>query len=363
MDLSSLQDRENIERVTGLLRRIAPRKELRLLHVCGTHENTITRFGMRSLLPDNVKVVAGPGCPVCVTSTAAIDQAIEIAGNHARVFTYGDMFGVPGSGGSLRDARAAGAQVKVVYSVSDAVRIARESGEPSAFFSIGFETTAPTTASVIAAGVPDNLSFITSHRLIPPALMTLLGSGRISIDGLICPGHVSTIIGTKPYEPIVEKFGIPVAISGFEPLDVLISIVDLVKQHRDGRPRVFNEYFRSVRPNGNRRALRLMEKVFTVCDEEWRGIGLLPESGLRLREEFRDLEASRRFGIPEREGTGMPPGCRCADVLLGSCAPSDCPHFATTCTPGSPVGPCMVSSEGTCRIWLQYGGSIEEASD
>jgi hydrogenase expression/formation protein HypD len=360
MDLSALQNRENIERAARLLRRIAPREELRFLHVCGTHENTVTRFGMRSLLPDTIKVVSGPGCPVCVTSTSAIDGAIEIARNHALVFTFGDMFAVPGSGESLRDARAAGARVKIVYSVGDAARIARESSEPCAFFSIGFETTAPTTASVIDSGVPDNLSFITSHRLITPAMMTLLGSGRINIDGLICPGHVSTIIGTRPYQPIVDEFGIPSVICGFEPLDIMISIIELVKQHRSGKARVHNEYTRSVRTEGNPRAMELMEKVFQPCDSDWRGIGMLPGSGLRLREEFQDLEANRRFGLRERPGKGMPAGCRCAEVLLGSCAPQDCPHFASSCTPDSPVGPCMVSSEGTCRIWFLYGGTQKD---
>ncbi len=356
MDLSPLQSREVIVRAASILGKIAPTEKLKLLHVCGTHENTVTRFGIRSIIPPNIEVVAGPGCPVCVTSTSAIDQAIDIAHNHAKVFTYGDMFGVPGSDGSLKDARAEGAQVKVVYSVSDAVRIAGSSGEPSTFFSIGFETTAPTTASVIRAGTPSNLTFITSHRLIPPALVALLSSGRIEIDGLICPGHVSTIIGTRPYEVLAREFGIPVAVSGFEPLDVLVSIIDLVKQYKAGKPRVFNEYTRSVRPEGNKRAMEIMNQIFEVCDADWRGIGNIPSSGLRLREEYSHLDAAERFGIEERTPLEMPTGCKCASVLLGSSSPTDCPFFGKGCTPDRPVGPCMVSNEGTCKIWYLYGG-------
>jgi hydrogenase expression/formation protein HypD len=356
MDLSKLQSREAVGRAVDLLRKVDPGEELRFLHVCGTHENTITRYGLRSIVPRNIGVVAGPGCPVCVTSTSAIDQAIEIAQNHARMYTYGDMFTVPGGSGSLKDARAGGARVKVVYSASDAVRLAEASVEESTFFSIGFETTVPATASVVLSGVPDNMSFITSHRLIPPALLALLRSGRIEIDGLICPGHVSTIIGTEPYRFLVEDFGIPVAVSGFEPLDVIVSLIDLVKQHVDRDPRVYNEYTRAVRPEGNRVAMDMVERVFEVCDEEWRGIGTLPSSGLRLREEFSDLDAVERYGIGERASKGMPAGCRCSEVLLGSSQPTDCPHFGSGCTPDRPIGPCMVSSEGTCRIWFQYGG-------
>ena len=359
MDLSSLHSKEVVQRAAGLLRKMAPREDLRFLHVCGTHESTITRYGIRSMIPKSVRVVAGPGCPVCVTSTSSIDQAIEIAEDHARVYTYGDMFTVPGGNGSLKDARARGGRVKVVYSASDALRLADASGEPSTFFSIGFETTAPTTASIIRSGVPENLSFITSHRLIPPALLALLNSGKIEIDGLICPGHVSTIIGTEPYRFLAEDSGIPVAVSGFEPLDVIISLIDLVKQHVGGTPRVYNEYTRSVRPEGNRVALEMMDSVFEVCDEDWRGIGTLPSTGLRLREEFADLDAVGRYGLGEKPSLDMPAGCRCSEVLLGSSQPSDCPLFGAGCSPDNPVGPCMVSSEGTCKIWFQYGGQRE----
>lgn len=359
MDQSALQSREMVERAASLLRRIAPERELRFLHVCGTHENTVARYGLRSLLPPNVKVVAGPGCPVCVTSTSAIDKAIEVARDHGTLYTYGDMFRVPGSRMSLKDARASDARVKVVYSVTDALRLAGEAGEDSTFFSIGFETTAPTTAAVIDGGVPENLTFLTSHRLIPPALSALLGSGRIELDGLICPGHVSTIIGTRPYQPIVDDFGIPVAVSGFEPLDVMMSLIELVRQVSSGQPRVFNEYSRIVKVEGNPKALGLMAKVFRVCDSEWRGIGVLPSSGLDLSEEFSHLDASRRFGLREAPPAEMPKGCICSEVLLGAAVPPDCPMYGVGCTPESPLGPCMVSSEGTCRIHLLYGGHRE----
>ena len=296
---------------------------------------------------------------MCVTSTSDIDQAIEIATHHARLFTYGDMFGVPGSNDSLRDARARGAMVKVVYSISDAVRIAEASTEPSTFFSIGFETTTPLTASIIQSGVPENFTFLTSHRLIPPALDALLRSGRIEIDGLICPGHVSTIIGTEPYKVFAHEFGIPVAITGFEPLDVMLSIIDLVKQSKTGRAKVFNEYSRCVRKEGNKLAKKIMGDVFQVCDSEWRGIGNLPSSGLKLRDEFSELDAAGRFGVEKKPSIGMPAGCRCSEVLLGSASPADCRLFGSGCTPDHPIGPCMVSSEGTCSIWFLYGGREE----
>jgi len=355
MDLSPFQSRELVERAAALLRRISPKEELRFMHVCGTHENTVARFGIRSLLPSQIKVVAGPGCPVCVTCPSEIDPAIEIARKHATVFTYGDMFGVPGSSMSLREARAEGAKVKVVYSVSDAIKMVNPVAGPSTFFSIGFETTAPLTASVIWSGLPKDFTFIVSHRLIPPALVALLDSGRIEIDGVICPGHVSTIVGTHPYEVLVKEFGIPVVISGFEPLDLVLSIIELVKQHKAGA-RVFNEYSRCVKPEGNTRARQLMDEVFEVCDMDWRGIGSLPSSGLRLREEFSDLDALKEFRVRTRRDSNMPRGCKCSQVLLGSLPPAECPLFASRCTPDSPVGPCMVSSEGTCRIWFLHGG-------
>lgn len=356
MDLSSFQDRDAVQRAAKLLLRKAPRRQLTFLHVCGTHENTIARYGLRSLLPDSVRIVAGPGCPVCVTSTCEIDSMIEIAQDHARVFTYGDMFSVPGSGRSLRDARADGADVQVVYSLADAISIARKSPKPSAFFSIGFETTAPLAATTVLAGVPPDFYFQISHRLIPPAMRALLDAGEIRIDGLLCPGHVSTIIGAEPYEPFAREYGIPIAIAGFEPLDVMLALIDLVDQVNSGKPRVFNEYSRAVRWTGNRKAQGMIERVFETCDSEWRGLGTLPESGLRLRDEYRDLDVRNRFDLKPREPAPMPPGCRCADVLLGSADPSDCPLFGDRCTPPTPVGPCMVSSEGTCRIWYTYGG-------
>ncbi len=355
LDLSPFQSRELVERAAALLRRIAPKEELRFMHVCGTHENVVTRYGIRSLLPPQIRVVAGPGCPVCVTCPAEIDSAIQIARKHATLFTYGDMFGVPGSSISLRDARGEGARVKVVYSMADAIGMANPVAGPSVFFSIGFETTAPITASVIRSGVPKDFAFIVSHRLIPPALVALLDSGKVEMDGVICPGHVSTIIGTHPYDVLAKEFGVPVVISGFEPLDIVLSLVELVKQHKRGA-RVFNEYSRSVKPEGNPRARRLIDEVFETCDMDWRGIGTLPSSGLRLREEFSDLDALKKYRIRVRRDDRMPTGCKCSDVLLGSLSPTQCPLFGSRCTPDSPVGPCMVSSEGTCRTWFLHGG-------
>ena len=310
------------------------------------------------MLPENIRLLSGPGCPVCVTPNHYLDRAIAYSRlRDVIVATFGDMVKVPGSYCSLEKVRSQGANVVVVYSAMDALKLAQQVPDKKVvFLGIGFETTAPTTASAVLSGVPEGFSFLVAHRLIPPALTSLLDMGRIELDGLICPGHVSTIIGANAYRVFAEKYGIPVAISGFEPLDVILSLVDLVRQHKDGAPRVFNEYSRCVRPEGNRRALEMMSEVFEVRDAEWRGIGTLPMSGLGLRDGYADLDAARIYRVKTNSRQSMPPGCRCSEVLLGTCSPTECPLFGSACTPARPVGPCMVSGEGTCRIWFQYGG-------
>lgn len=328
---------------------------VKFCHVCGTHEWTITHYGLRSLLPDDVEVIAGPGCPVCVVPAAEIDEAIELALNGVTVTTYGDLLRVPGSEKSLQDARANGGDVRVVYGANDAVQMAEK--EPSreyVFFAIGFETTAPSTAVEILNRPPENLSFLVAHRLIPPAMELLMGIEDLQINGFIAPGHVSTIIGLEPYRIFPEEYRMPTVVAGFEPLDVLFAISMLLQQLRDGEARLENEYKRVVRWKGNIRAQRLMEKVFRVVEGGWRGLGRLPSSALALRKEFQEYDAREKFGIEVREGRDLLPGCKCHLVIVGKVRPSECPLFMTACRPDSPRGPCMVSSEGACQIWAKH---------
>jgi len=327
------------------------------------HEWTISRFGLRSLLPKGLEVRSGPGCPVCVTSVAEIQAAIDLALSRKAVLTtYGDMFRVPATKGmSLMKAKAKGADIRIVYSIMDSIKIAERLGVEVVHFAIGFETTAPTTAIELLKGVPRNFSVIVSHRLIPPAMEHLLKSGDIAIGGFICPGHVSTIIGSEPYEPIAKKYGKPMVIGGFEPLDVLASILMLLEQIRDGRCDVEIEYSRSVRREGNVKAKKAMWEVFEPCDGDWRGIGTIPESKLKLKKEFEEYDALKRFDVEPSIEEEMPKGCRCADVLKGLIYPWECPLYNKACTPINPIGPCAVSIEGACHIAMKHG--IKSAED
>jgi hydrogenase expression/formation protein HypD len=312
---------------------------------------------LRSLLPRGLEVRAGPGCPVCVTSITEIEAAIELAlSKKVTLTTYGDMFRVPTARGmSLMKAKAKGADVRIVYSVADSISIAKRLENEVVHFAIGFETTAPTTAIELIKGVPENFSLIVSHRLIPPAMEHLLKSGDIAIGGFICPGHVSTIIGSEPYEPIAKKYRKPMVIGGFEPLDVLASLVMLLEQLRNGRYDVEIEYRRSVRREGNVKARKVMEEVFDVCDGDWRGIGVIQASKLRLKKEFEDHDALKRFDVEVEVEEEMPKGCRCADVLKGLIYPWECPLYNKACTPANPIGPCAVSVEGACHIAMRHG--------
>jgi hydrogenase expression/formation protein HypD len=339
------------ERIRGLAQRLG---RVKICHVCGTHEWTITHFGIRSLLPPNVEVIAGPGCPVCVIPASEVDEAVQLALSGVSVACFGDVLRVPGSEGSLLEAKAEGADVHVVYSVSDAVAIAR--GRPDrelAFFAIGFETTAPSTAVEVLREPPRNLSFLVSHRLIPPAMELLLGIGDLEIDGFIAPGHVSTIIGLKPYELFPSAYRMPTVVAGFEPLDFLFAIYMVLKQLSEGKALLENEYTRAVAWEGNLKAQELMGKVFTTVAGKWRGLGRLPASALSLREEYRRYDARERFGVRIEAGRDIPPGCQCHLVIIGKIRPSECPLFMKSCTPQRPVGACMVGAEGTCRIWAK----------
>jgi hydrogenase expression/formation protein HypD len=329
-------------------------EKTKICHVCGTHEWTITHFGLRGLLPENVEVIAGPGCPVCIVPAAEIDEAVQIAQMGIVITCFGDVLRVPGSKMSLLDAKAAGADVRIVYAVSDAVEMAKnEPQNQFVFFAVGFETTAPSTALEALGKPPRNFSFLVSHRLIPPAMELLLGVGDLQIDGFIAPGHVSAIIGLKPYELFPRVYRMPTVVAGFEPIDVLMSVYMIVKQHVEGKPRLENEYPRVVKPEGNLRALEMMSKAFTVTGGNWRGIGRLPDSALQLKESLADYDARLKYGVHVEQGKDILLGCECHLVIIGKIKPAQCPMFLTACTPEKPVGACMVSNEGTCRVWAK----------
>jgi len=336
---------------------------VKICHVCGTHEWTITHYGLRELLPDNVEVIAGPGCPVCIVPASEIDEAVNLALKGITITCFGDVFRVPGSSMSLLDAKAEGADVKVVYSVSDAVRIAKSEPEKDvAFFAVGFETTAPSTAVEILGSPPENLSFLISHRLIPPAMKILVEMEDLSLNGFIAPGHVSTIIGLKPYRIFPEKYGIPTVVAGFEPLDVLFAIYMILNQLVDGKAMLENEYVRAVKWEGNLKAQKFMDMVFNVMDGRWRGLGSIRASKFILREKYSKLDAHLKYDLRIENGVDIKPGCKCHLVIVGKIKPTECPLFMKSCTPRSPVGACMVSTEGTCRIWAR-SASLKSGTD
>ncbi len=335
--------------------KLAPKTgEIKICHVCGTHEWTITHYGLRSLLPETVEVIAGPGCPVCILPAAEIDEAVQLAQKDVVMTCFGDVLRVPGSDKSLLEAKAEGADVRIVYGVSDAVEMAKKEPEKEfAFFAVGFETTAPSTAVEVLGKPPENFSFLVSHRLIPPAMELLLGIKDLQINGFIAPGHVSVIIGLKPYELFPRVYSMPTVVAGFEPTDVLMAVWLILRQISEKNARLENEYSRVVKWAGNTRALEMMSQTMEVTDGNWRGIGRLPDSALNLREEFSNLDARRKFNVNVAQGNDILLGCECHLVIIGKIKPNDCPMFMKACTPEKPLGACMVSSEGTCRVWAK----------
>lgn len=354
-------------RDSGLTARLVERIHRRpsipvnLMEVCGTHTVAMFRHGIRQLLPRHVSMVSGPGCPVCVTANRDVDWAIAVARQPEVVLaTFGDMLKVPGSSSSLQQARAEGCQVRVVYSTLDALRIAQSHPKKKVvFFGIGFETTAPTVAcSMLEAEQSDlrNYYVFSVHKVMPPPMRALVESGEVRIDGFLCPGHVSAIIGSEPYRFLARDHGVPCVVSGFEPVDILQSIDMLLAMRAEGKAEVEIQYRRVVRPEGNPLAVEQMYRVLEPCDAEWRGLGTIPGSGLQIRKEYARFDARLAFQIdpgPTREH----PGCRCGEVLRGVIAPPSCPLFGRICTPENPVGPCMVSGEGTCSSWYSFGGA------
>jgi hydrogenase expression/formation protein HypD len=357
------RDPKLAKQVTQQIKDLAPKHQVKFCHVCGTHEWTITHYGLRTLLPKNVDVIAGPGCPVCIVPAAEIDEAVQLALRDVVVTCYGDVLRVPGSELSLLDARARGGDVRVVYGVGDAVKMANAEKEKEfVFFAVGFETTAPSTAVEVLNRPPRNLSFLVSHRLIPPAMELLLGVGDLQIDGFIAPGHVSTIIGLKPYEVFPIAYGMPVVVAGFEPLDVLFAISMLLNQLRRKEAKLDNEYVRAVSAEGNVKAQELINCVFDVVDGNWRGLGRLPSSALGLKLEFEEYDARKKYALHVEKSRDLLPGCLCHLVMIGKIKPDECPLFLKTCKPQSPKGACMVSMEGTCRIWARYQSAVSEGS-
>ncbi|ADC63706.1 hydrogenase formation protein HypD [Allochromatium vinosum] len=342
---------------------VDPARQYRLMEFCGGHTHAIFRYGVQQLMPPNLRFVHGPGCPVCVLPMARLDQAMAMTREHGvTLCTYGDLMRVPASGRqTLLKAKAAGADVRMIYSTQDVLRIARDEPERQVvFMAIGFETTTPPTAVAIlqarAEGLK-NLSFLCNHVLTPPALraiLSLAGPDGVRLDGILGPSHVSTVIGTRPYEFVPNQFGIPVVIAGFEPLDVMQSALMLVRQINDGRREVENQYSRAVGEVGNTRALELMARVFVTRPSfEWRGLGFLPESALALADDYADLDAERRFPV-RVETSHEIKGCECPAILRGLKEPTECKLFGTVCTPDNPMGACMVSSEGACAAYWSH---------
>jgi hydrogenase expression/formation protein HypD len=343
-----------------ILATVDPGRHHKVMEICGGHTHAIYKFGIDDLLPANVELVHGPGCPVCVIPMGRVDDGIAVAHNEEVIFTcFGDMLRVPGSELTLLEAKAQGADVRMVYSPLDALRIARENPDRQVvFFAIGFETTAPSTALTLkrakAEGVA-NFSCICNHVTIVPPLRALLDSPEMSLDGFVGPGHVATVVGTRPFEFIPAEYGRPIAISGFEPLDVLQSILMVLRQLRDGRAEVENQYRRVVPAEGNPRALEVMAEVFELRPTfEWRGMGFIPHSALRLSDAYREFDAEERYSVPGVR-IADPKACQCGEVLKGVIKPWECRVFGTACTPEHAIGTCMVSPEGACAAYYNYG--------
>jgi len=333
---------------------------LKLMEVCGTHTVSAFRTGLRSLLPENVNLLSGPGCPVCVTPTGYLDTAIAIARQPGTMITtFGDMLRVPGTESALENERARGADIRMVYSPMDALNMAKEESEKTVvFLGVGFETTTPTIAWTIKEALKTGIAnyfVLSAHKTIPEAMMALVSAEDVKLDGFMCPGHVSVITGSAVYKPVCAESGIPCVVAGFEAYDMAKGIEMLLRQILDSRAEVEVAYTRSVSENGNSEAQKLCSEVFKKCDTEWRGFGVIPGSGLKINKTYESVDASVRFEgleVPETEDHSA---CRCGDVLRGVCLPADCRMFGTACTPSDPAGACMVSSEGSCAAYYRYG--------
>lgn len=337
-------------------------RPLRIMHVCGTHEHAVGNYALRSLFPPSVKLIGGPGCPVCVCPAADIEQAMQLARQGLIVATFGDMMRVPANQQSLADLRSEGADLRIVGSVADAVHLARANPDRElVFFAVGFETTACTFAAAVLADPPKNFSMLTSIRQTPPAVDALQTLDDNKLDGYLLPGHVCAVIGLKPFAHLNEQ-GAFLSVAGFEPVEIMHGLLLIAEQARDEAPRADNAYRRLVRYDGNTAAIRAMQQAFKLADSTWRGIGSIPGSGYVLRDELETLDARKRYDLPPSENidASMPKGCACGEVLTGQIAPQQCPSYGRSCTPPHPLGPCMVSFEGSCRIAYTFEGFDRE---
>ena len=338
---------------------------IKIMGFCGTHEWTITHYGLRSLMPSILDLVPGPGCPVCITPALYVDQLVKVSLEGIHVLTYGDAYKLRGSANasikSLEEAKNRGGKVSIIYSFLDAIRIARSNpNEKFIFFGIGFETTMPSIAShIIARNIPPNLTILPAYRLTPPIVKYLIEKvPDIDIHGIIAPGHVSSIIGSNAWNFIPKNYGIPTVVAGFEPLDVLLAIFEILKQLIENKSYLVNEYVRVVKPQGNIQAKEAISKAYEIVDAVWRGIGIVPMSGAIFKEKYKEFDACFIYGLkhPTADESSEIPGCICKEIVLGKAKPIQCPLFMKLCTPQTPYGPCMVSIEGTCRIWAEHGG-------
>ena len=361
----SFRDPELGRGLLAVIQRLAERLDARLgrpvnlMEVCGTHTVAIARSGFRSVLPPNIRLISGPGCPVCVTANIDIDRAIALSRlPEVTVATFGDMIRVPGSSTSLAERQAAGASVEVIYSPLDAIKLAQKHPQRQlVLIGVGFETTTPLVAATIeraqAAGL-QNFTVFAAHKQVPPALKALVDDPDVKLDALILPGHVSTILGLEPYRFLASEYNIPGTITGFEPIDLLQGIAQLLEQLAEGRSEIEIAYKRAVMPEGNPAAVSAIQRVFATSDADWRGFGLIGGSGYRLKPAYQGFDALQRFS-PELEPTVEPKGCRCGDVLRGILPPNLCPLFGKPCSPAAPIGPCMISSEGSCAAYYRFG--------
>lgn len=370
MGLEGYRDAELTEKIVKLISKVDLPRKIKIMHVCGTHENSIGRFGIRSILPEHIELVAGPGCPVCVCPASDIDIAIEIALQEGVILaTFGDMIRVPAKintdkdkpNDSLQTAKSRGADVKIVYSPLDALKLAEKNPDKRVvFFSVGFETTAAGVASILYNNPPPNFSILSSHRLIPPSMELLLGIGDIQIDGFMLPGHVTTVIGMNPFKIFPEAYLMPTVAAGFEPVDILSAILNIAEQIKEEKASLVNQYTRAVKEDGNQKAISIMNDVFEEVSAYWRGIGRIPRSGFKLKEKYSKWDANRVFDTAHKSlcaGFDIHPSCSCHLIMIGKIYPPDCTLFSKKiCNPDNPFGPCMVSIDGTCRIWHRYEG-------
>ena len=360
MALKHIEEYRDSEIAKKLINKIKTdsRRPMRLMEVCGTHTVSIFRSGIRSVLPENICLLSGPGCPVCVTDQKEIDAFVELSRiDDVIVTTFGDLMRVPGTISSLQQERAAGRDIRVVYSTFDALEVARKNPDKKVvFLGVGFETTAPTVAASIlraAESKVENYSVISAHKLVPPALEALMGLEDVNLDGFILPGHVSVIIGLDAYRPFFEKYHTPCVVAGFEPADILLAVSMLSEMIETGKPGLANAYPRAVTEAGNTKARQILRHIFEPDDACWRAIGTIPRSGLKIRDEFAVHDALKEFDIRVPDPK-IPAGCDCGEILIGKKSPPECKLFRKVCTPMDPVGPCMVSTEGTCAAYYKY---------